>query len=67
MYDDDLACLSVSQEELSTQDRLPYKRVIGISGLNLSILLTIGFLAQPKCCIIAWNALSPLFIENVKN
>lgn len=57
----DRACLTRSQDDLSIHDLDPYSSVIVLSSRSSCIRLSMGFLAQPKPDIMAWNALSPLF------
>lgn len=54
------AAFTRSHDDLSIHDREPYSNVIGLSSRNSWIRLSIGFFAQPKPDIMAWNALSPL-------
>lgn len=57
---DERACFNASHDDLSIHDLDPYKSVMVLSSRSSCNRLSIGFLAQPKPDIIAWNALSPL-------
>lgn len=58
------ACFTKSHDDLSIQDRDPYNNVMCLSVRNSCNRLSIGFFAHPNPDIIAWNALSPLQIDN---
>lgn len=57
---DERACLTRSHDDLSIHDLEPYSNVIVLSSRSSCKRLSIGFLAQPKPDIMAWNALSPV-------